>query len=117
MFTSDVLLNVLRKMTYITVAMTEAPAVNKSAAKVRMVIGSCRRKIRFALCSHRGFLEKPIGTKMMHRNVRMVPTRKHANIHQLATRTMCNTSVISVGKAIEAPANNSLRMISTGLNQ
>lgn len=109
--------NLSWKMTNMTVAMTEAAAVNSSAAKVKMVMGNWRKKILFALCCHRGLCENPNGARKMHRKVRTVPTRKHENIQTLASLTSLRILMISVGRVMLAPARSSLRMISTGLNQ
>ena len=108
---------VLRKMTNMTVAMTEAPIVKSAVQKVRTMIGNDRRKIRFVLCVQRGLCEKAMGAKNMQRNVRQAPMRKLTNIQKLAVRTMCRTVTTSVGKEMVAPESSSLRMIWTGLNQ
>ena len=115
--TSVAFLNVFLKITYMTVAITAAPAVNSSARKVQTINGISLRKILRPLCCHRGRLEKPSGPRKMQVKVRQVPTMKAANIQCDAVLTMERTETISVGRAIVAPERSSLRIISTGLNQ
>lgn len=88
------------------VAIAVATVTVKAARKVRMLSGKVIHRLK---------VDK--GVRRQERVMRGAEVRKRPNIQFEARRTRLRALMISVGRAIVAPLSNSLRMISTGLNQ
>lgn len=96
----------LRKMTNITVAMTDAAVTKSALRKVRMAIGSVHHREKTLM-----------GMRNIRTKERQAEVRKRPNITFDAILIRSRISLIFAGRLMVAPASSSFLSICTGLNQ